>query len=196
MKKVFLPFLLLLALSLTNCSTKHTNCNEGHFYFPFPEKQNAEVGLDTLINEWYSSHLKSMNEPILTCNDECQTIRVTYLGTWSNPETYRIDKCQGTIIGTYKKSNGMGGYETGVVIEKSQKTISINNWSSLSDAFTKLKSTRSSNETSLGTDGSQWIIERRTASKYEYIDRWSIELTNNDKELFEYCSAIMSLIAD
>jgi len=187
-------FTLLTTLIFTNCINNQTNCQSGKFYFPFPTAKNTEIGLDTFVNTWYSSHLRSMNEPILTCNNECEVIRVTYLGTWSNPEIYRIEKCTENIIGYHKMTNRQGGYEPGELTKESKKEISLQSWTNISTEFTKLKSTRASNETSFGTDGSQWIVERRTDSNYEYIDRWSIELTSNDKVLFEFCKGIMELI--
>ncbi len=189
-------FALLLILILVNYSSSQTNCESGKFYFPFPNSENAEIGLDTLVNEWYSSHLKSMNEPILTCENDCEVIRIMYLGTWSNPEIYRIEKCRKNVIGYHKQTNGHGGYEPGELIKETKKEINPQSWVNVSTKFTNLKSSRVSNETSFGTDGSQWIIERRTDSTYEYIDRWSIELTNKDKELFEYCKGIMNLIKE
>lgn len=198
MKQEFVKYLIALVstLILTNCIISQTNCESGKFYFPFPTSENAEMGLDTFVNEWYSSHLRSMNEPILTCKNDCEVIRLTYLGTWSNPEIYRIEKCTDNIIGYYKITSGQGGYEPGEITNESKKEINLESWANISTEFIKLKSTRASNETSIGTDGSQWILERRTDSEYEYIDRWSIELTNSDKELFEYCKSIMNLIKE
>lgn len=68
----------MILLSLTNCKRTQTNCESGKFYFPFPTHEHAEIGLDTFVNEWYSSHLRSMKEPILTCENDCEIIRITY----------------------------------------------------------------------------------------------------------------------
>ena len=77
-----------------------------------------------------------------------------------------------------------------------EQNKSIQNLTAISNQFSQLKLTRSSNETSFGTDGSQWIIEKRTHSKYEYIDRWSLELNQNDTELYNFCRSMMELIEE
>nr|HMS67788.1 hypothetical protein [Saprospiraceae bacterium] len=105
-----------------------------------------------------------------------------------------INKCQEEVIGYYKGTNEEMGLEAGELVHEFQKKLSEQDWSNISSQFTKLKSTRISNETSAGTDGSEWVIERRVDSKYEYIDRWSLQIINRDKELFEYCMEVIDLV--
>lgn len=118
-------FALLAILLLANCTNNQTNCQAGKFYFPFSTSKNAEIGLDTFVNNWYSSQLRSMNESILTCENECEVIRVTYLGTWSYPEIYRIEKCKDNYIGYYKTTNVQGGYEPGELTKESKNFASL-----------------------------------------------------------------------
>ena len=185
---------LMLLFTLSNCSIRQSDCESTKFYFPFSTASNPDIGLDTFVNTWYSSHLKSMGEPNLICESDCDVIRILYLSPFATSEIYRINKCQEEVMGYYKGTNEERGLEAGELVHEFQKKLSEQDWSNISSQFTKLKSTRISNETSAGTDGSEWVIERRVDSKYEYIDRWSLQIINRDKELFEYCMEIIDLV--
>jgi hypothetical protein len=164
---------------------------EGEFYFPLTkpgEEYHTNGKLDTFQNNWYSKHLKSLEEPVLfTKTDSIKIYRFTHLGTWSAPFTYRIEKSGSLVSITYRLTDGQGGYDAGKLTANKYKIIPAQYWDSLD---TKIRNidfwTSQTHEMDRGTDGSEWILEGYSNGAYYCIVRWSPEY-NGDPKFVEVC---------
>ncbi|MCB9174427.1 MAG: hypothetical protein H6589_07445 [Flavobacteriales bacterium] len=135
-----------------------------------------EIDLALFVNNWYSSQLRAMSEPIL-CKDYSvdNSYRFTWLRTFHNPIAVRIDNNNGQILLTWKECDGAGGYEPGKIIVDKQKKISEAKWQEFQKMISQIdfwKMPSTSNEI-LGTDGAQWILEGINEGKYHVTDRWT-----------------------
>lgn len=124
---------------------------------------------------WYSSHLKALEEPVLRDSLPAKIFRFTWLRTFHNPIVIRIENRNNTVTIYWKVNDGEGGYEPGKIIENKSKTLTLKEWTGIVDKinainFWNLPSTE--NEI-LGDDGAQWILEGKELGKYHVVDRWS-----------------------
>ena len=124
---------------------------------------------------WYSSHLKALEEPVLTDSLPTKIFRFTWLRTFHNPIVIGIENMNDTITIYWKVNDGEGGYEPGKIIENKSKILTLKEWTGIVDEinainFWNLPSTE--NEI-LGDDGAQWILEGKELGKYHVVDRWS-----------------------
>lgn len=123
---------------------------------------------------WYSSHLKALEEPVLSDSLPAKIFRFTWLRTFHNPIVIGIENINDTIKLYWKVNDGAGGYEPGKIIEDKSKILTLKEWTGIVDKinaidFWNLPSTE--NEI-LGTDGAQWILEGKELGKYHVVDRW------------------------
>jgi hypothetical protein len=150
----------------------------GDYYFPIAtqlEENNTNDKLDTFENKWYSKHLNSLIEPILSnLNDSVQIYRYTNLGTWDSPFSYRIEKKDTVINVIFKQTNGQGGYDVGKLTINETKSTIVKYWDSLEMKITKFNFWETSTHIQDGgKDGSIWILEGYKNGKYHFITRWS-----------------------
>lgn len=160
-----------------------------HWYFPFYYFLEIKDGwqTDTTVNiihqvhyttftlEWYSSHLKSMNEPVLFADNSNNIYRFTWLRSFNAPVSIRIEESGNKYMLYWKKTDGMGGYEPGVIVVDDKRLLTKKEWSTIGQYLTDFdfweQPTISNNR--IGFDGAQWILEGMKDGNYHIVDRWS-----------------------
>lgn len=127
-----------------------------------------------LSMDWYSKHLKALDEPVLNDISNYKVYRFTYLRTFDNPIVIRIENKNGSVSIHWKVSDGAGGYDTGKIIEKESKELTIKEWELIENKIHSIDFWKQpTNETEIfGTDGSRWILEGKTLGKYNVVDKW------------------------
>ncbi len=158
--------------------------------FPCVFKQNDT--LSDFVNEWYSTHLASMKEPILynQIGKGKKVIRFTHLGTWSRPYSYRIENKNGQIIGTYNKTKGLGGYDAGRRIKHEVKELKISDWNLLSRKINSTFWEIKTHDPNMIFDGEEWILEVLIDDKYHVVSRTSPDNYGEEKYA-ELCNSII-----
>jgi len=201
MKKCLYFILVLLITACASISTdyRYDKTEKGKLYFPtFDETKykidTIETGpndsLRSFSNKWYSKHLYSLKEPVLINNSkEKNIIRFTHLGTWSNPYSYRIEQVYGKFFSIYKRTNGLGGYETGSLIKDKTREVSSKKWNEILEKIQQINIWNiPTHETRMYNDGEEWILEILIDGKYHLIVRTSPD--SNEKEFAELCKLI------
>ena len=147
----------------------------------FPEGSLSDnPGSDLFRSDWYSKHLKALQEPSLlqlAKNPSLESYRFVWLRTFHHPIIVRLDfASNGTAKLTTKVSSGAGGYDPGHIVENKSRPVTREETEKFL-ARVKLEQfwELPSHETpmTIGCDGSQWIIEGVKDGKYHVIDRWS-----------------------
>jgi len=148
-------------------------------YFPkgaFSDDSNG----DRFKAEWYSTHLKALNEPSLlqfASKPSLESYRFVWLRTFHHPVVVRLDiRADGVGELTAKVSNGAGGYKPGQIIQNVSRPLTREQTSMFlaqlgKDKFWELPSYENSGRG--GNDGSQWIVEGVKDGKYHVVDRWT-----------------------
>ena len=123
---------------------------------------------------WYSKHLKALNEPVLSDTLPTKIYRFTYLRTFDNPIVIRLENHNDIVSIHWKVSNGAGGYEPGEIIVNESMELTTKEWSLIENKINSIDFwTLPTTETEImGTDGSQWILEGKYLGKYKVVDRW------------------------
>ena len=101
--------------------------------------------------------------------------RFTWLRSFHHPVVIRIENTGDTISLYWKVSDGEGGYSAGKVFINERKALTFAQWNTINTkinaiGFWDLPTTEN---TILGTDGAQWILEGKRLGKYHVVDRWS-----------------------
>lgn len=131
---------------------------------------------DTNRIEINSIHLFSMKEPLLFNSEiSIEVYRFLLLRTFHRPISIRFEKNNDNYYVFWKETNGYsGGYSPGKLIRKGKKKVSKKNWEDFQALIDTSQFWYLSHEQSFfGFDGSNWILEGSTPSKYQVIDRWS-----------------------
>lgn len=126
--------------------------------------------------EWYSKHLKALQEPILfNQSTEKQIFRFTWLRSFHNPIAIRLEKRNDNVILYWKLCNGAGGYEPGELIINRSKELSSKEWNEFNSMIKQSSfwTSKSVVNEILGTDGAQWILEGINMGNYQVVDRWT-----------------------
>lgn len=127
------------------------------------------------MNVWYSKMLSALKEPIL-CNyeGEAEIYRFTWLRTFHNPITIRVQKRRDRINLIAKVSDGAGGYEPGKIIVDKSIPVVISEWILIEEQFNNMDFWNLPTESDFrGNDGAEWILESATKDKYHFATRWS-----------------------
>lgn len=137
--------------------------------------RDDRLDLDAFRRRWYSPHLRAMAEPSLSCGaPEAESYRFLWLRSFHAPIAVRLTAEGDAARLTSVELSGAGGYEPGVVADRTERLLSREEWAQARDAVSVADfwATPSWNK-SLGPDGSQWVIEGRVHGKYHVVDRWS-----------------------
>lgn len=135
-----------------------------------------ELDIALFVNNWYSSQLRAMSEPILYKDYSAEhSYRFTWLRTFHHPIAVRINNKNGQIVLTWKECDGAGGYEPGKIIVNKQKKLSVNEWKEFQRMISKIDfwNMPSTLDEIPGNDGSQWILEGIKEGEYHVVDRWT-----------------------
>jgi len=189
-----MKYLLLIILIVASCFNMigmtpidHSNKKDAKIYFP-PNTLN-----NSFIEEWYSRQLSAMKEPILindTSTDE--VYRFTWLRTFDNPITIRIERNNDSYSISWKQCDGDGGYHPGELIVDNKLKLEKQSWELFLIKLNKIDfwnlPTIKNNE--LGLDGSQWILEGRSGNIYHVVDRWT---PRKESQYYQCCDLLISL---
>jgi hypothetical protein len=163
-----------------------------HFFPSMDFKTNqVKIEKDTFLVKWYSKHLYAMKEPILYNRKfDKEIYRFTWLRTFHNPISIRIEKEGENYKLIWKLCNGAGGYEPGDLIVDKEKLIDKITW----DEFkTKISNADFWNldigRQTLGLDGAEWILEGVTSNNYYVVNMWSPTKGN----FYDCCSYLIDL---
>jgi hypothetical protein len=136
---------------------------------------------DQFRSDWYSRQLQALKEPSLwelskSKEEKSESYRFLWLRTFHHPVAIRVDvRADGVARLVVKMASGAGGFAPGeltrdetVTLEKMQTDRALAIFEK--DGFWKLESF---DESKIGADGSQWILEGVKGGKYHVVDRWS-----------------------
>lgn len=144
-------------------------------YFPSVKLSQNEYG-DQSVRNWYSGHLRAMNEAPLYAPDHggLESYRFLWLRSFHHPVAVRIWKCGTERCISVKVSDGAGGYEPGRLIVNHTRTLAAAEWNEFmrrleESCYWNLPST----EGNIGFDGAQWIFEAVKGGRYHIVDRWT-----------------------
>lgn len=211
MKNTTVTYLLLLVLGATICrgqddkspdNTTNSKLKAGNaagrngyrFYFP-PEafQDRRRKGVDSFLNNWYSTDLQALKEPVIY-DDESQNeiYRFTWVRSFHNPVAIRIERHDDTYVLYWKVCDGRGGYQPGKLVTDRQKAISKSDWDEFLIRLNKMDFWNiSTQQENFGTDGAQWILEGKTANRYHVTDRWSPK--RRDDNYYQCCNFLIEL---
>lgn len=136
--------------------------------------------LDLSRNEWYSKHLKAMNEPpFFSLEGQGESYRFLWLRTFHHPITIRVWQTGQERTLVFKELNGAGGYEPGKLIVDQSRQLTADEW----EKFLTLLNRASfwqlpADSNDSGNDGAQWILEGRKDGKNHLVDHWTPESGN------------------
>jgi hypothetical protein len=131
---------------------------------------------DDFIVDWYSGHLKAMNEealPRLAEDKNVVVYRFTCLPTFDHPFVIRITKMKDGFSLRRKVLSGAGGYDPGKIEESVESDLKGETISALEKLLLETKFDELSTVDYGGLDGSQWILEVVKNGEYRIVDRWS-----------------------
>jgi len=164
-------------------------------YFPVNKHLSDTTNqLSKFSNTWYSKMLFALNEPVLFISqDSSEIFRFTWLRTFHNPISIRVNKNREHCVLTLKILGGAGGYEPEDLIKDTSYFITMNEWKTLASKiseinFWKLKSFVDDD----GKDGSEWILEGKNNYEYHFVNRWSPNATRY-KEFKDCCDYLIYL---
>lgn len=171
--------------------------NNTQKYFPlgiFQDSTTYYVDHDPYFsNSWYSRHLSALKEPILYNQTSMSEVyRFTWLRSFHNPISIRIEnKCENIFI-YWKRSNGSGGYDPGQITKSRRKKLSESQWLTFINMLDDINfwELKTNDSTIAGFDGAQWILEGNDNTKYHIIDRWS---PNKESQYFKTCKYLIGL---
>lgn len=167
---------------------------EGYGSIPLPSGWETDYSINMIdatesssysIN-WYSEHLRAMNEPILYIPVTGDIIRFTCLRTFHSPIAVRIENRDGEIHLFWKKASGHGGYDPGNLVLDENKQLNENDWIKIINKLDTFDfwSMPTVDKSESGLDGSQWILEANIGGKYHVVDRWC------GSKIYDLCMAI------
>ena len=157
----------------------------------YPEPQDS---LDMFQNRWYSKHLRSLKESKIynQTGKGSKIIRFTCLETWGNPVSFKIEKRDDIILGTYSRTNGLGGYKAGRRVNHKKKVLKQENWNKIKLKINEIKFWEMpTHDTNLILDGAEWILEILWDDEYHFVTRSSPDVYGG-KTYAELCEMIMN----
>ncbi len=214
MKPRNLAFIIVLILlgscGIFNPELRYTPKNSAEYYFPplseeikqnqaecmrlenYPCVFEQNDTLSDFVNEWYSTHLASMKEPILynQIGKGKKVIRFTHLGTWSRPYSYRIENINEKIVGTYNKTKGLGGYDAGRRIKHEEKKLSNSEWNLMIATIDSTFWDIQTHDPNMVLDGEEWILEVLIDDKYHVVTRNSPDVYDG-KNYADLCKRVI-----
>lgn len=148
-------------------------------YFPRGVLDSNAHG-DSFRSEWYSKHLKALEEPSLlqiAKRSKAESYRFVWLRTFDHPVVVRVDiESSDSAELTTKVMSGAGGYEPGKLIENTSRPLMQQQTKKFLATIERLQfwklPTHEELETA-GCDGAQWIIEGIKDGDYHVVDRWT-----------------------
>lgn len=132
------------------------------------------------INKWYEKQLKALEENRLyLMKTDKEIFRFTWLRTFNNPVSIRIEKEGDNYFIIKTLTTGKGGYEPGNLKDYVKKRITKPEWDKFISLQNKIKEWGNyyNSEMKISMDGAEWIYEYKTPNSYKIIKE-----TSPDKE--------------
>jgi hypothetical protein len=155
-------------------------------------KTKVKIGTyDEFVANWYSEHLHAMNEPLLFNRKiDKEIYRFTWLRTFDKPMTFRFEKENSSYTLYWKVLSGAGGYEPGTIEIKRLKILTQNEWTEFIQLIEKANFWNMNlGRSSIGTDGSEWIMEGLSQTDYRAV----IVCSPNKGNFYNACDYLISL---
>ncbi len=147
--------------------------------------------MDKFISAWFTKHLKSMEEPSLSDNNNDFTFQLRFLWLRTNhePVAVRILKSEKESKIYLKTTSGLGGYEPGNIVRNENKLMSDKEIKSIIDYLDSIDFLEMKYERNLTLDGAEWILEARIENRYHVVTRSSPE----SGKFREFCRHLLKL---
>jgi hypothetical protein len=144
------------------------------------------------VNTWFSKQLTGLGEPKLYKDYDFETYRFTWLRTFNNPISIRLEKRNNEYLLFVKRANGAGGYNPGQLAQNDTIRITESQWN---DVMTKIYNINFweiptiEKSDMIVMDGAMWIFEARKKSKYTMVYRQS----GKGPEIKDLCMMLLDL---
>lgn len=184
-----------------DAESKFENCFFPSWYFAnLNNEWHSNITVDYLFEiesakgtaDWLKTQLTDLKENCLY-NLEIQPTTVIYRFTWlrsfHNPISIRIEKSNEEILLYWKIGRGSGGYEPQGLKVSGKKKLNFVDWDTFQNLVIKSDLDNLSNEKYVPmTDGATWTFERRTANNYKaHNTNWP------NKEIKDACLFLLKL---
>lgn len=130
-----------------------------------------ELKLSKGNSDGFTTQLVDLNEPCLFNQNvgvDFESYRFTWLRSFDNPISIRIQKDENNIILYWKVGKGAGGYEPKGIKKSGKKKISESKWIEFIDLVNKAKFDSLPNDSYIPmTDGATWTLERKTNKNFK-----------------------------
>ena len=133
-----------------------------------------------MLAEWFSGHLRAMDEPSLwaTSRDDrdAAAYRFLWLPTWGRPVSVRIERLGDGATLTLVQLDGSGGYDPGEIAVDKDVPLTIKQWDHLNAlvgraGFWDMPSCIDRR----GCDGEEMVVEGIEQGGYHVVERWTPE---------------------
>lgn len=157
----------------------------------FPTKTKAEVeGVTPFEAKWYGESLQRMGEPrlpeVAQQDANAQVYRLTVLPTWGNSIAVRVQRHGELYSLSARRLDGQAGYDPGKLVESKDIDLSPRDSEILGGLIQNLRFFQLSTEDSvIGFDGDEWILEGVSQGKYHVVQRWCATEYNPKKRGLE-----------
>lgn len=147
-------------------------------YFPPSAFRASPQDVNHFIVDWYSKHLKAMDEPVLLkyAGYEEESYRFLWLRSFHHPVAVRLNRFGEGRMLVVKELDGAGGYKPGYVTVEKTRLLSEGEWAMFMHLLNRACYWQLATEdvSSIdGVDGAQWILEGVKEGRYHVVDRWS-----------------------
>lgn len=208
MKKYILVLIIFLASALDVCCQAINNKKSGHLLpdtmfllrdtselnslFKMFNDSSVYYRKNTYSEAWYTGYLYVLKEPVLfTDTTPKEVYRFTWVRTFDNPVSVRIEKNKNSYELYWKQSDGKGGYYPGKLITEKHKKIDKNEW----DAFVKMIDQTDfwnlkTDNNYTGIDGATWILEGKKLTRYHKAEIWS---PGSSGKFYQCCDYLLGL---
>lgn len=129
--------------------------------------------VNSIYLEWFSEQLFALKEPLLFNKEtDKEVYRFTWLRTFDNPISLRIEKSKEGIRVYSKVGRGLGGYSPKKIKRSKVKKVTIDEWEEFTKLIQVMNFWNSINHGSIpASDGAVWILEGSTSDKYTVISK-------------------------
>jgi hypothetical protein len=162
-------------------------------YFPPGVFDPAPVGQGHGTKaSWYAMHLKALHEPSLwemAQDPKAEAYRFLWLRSFHHPIAVRlVVRSSGSGWMHTRMTSGKGGYGPGRIIHSGVFWLAKTKTQSFLAAidgldFWNLPTFPGTDESSVGLDGAQWIVEGVKGGRYHVVDRFSPGTANPVREI-------------
>ena len=168
-------------------------------YFPIKTKAGSE-GVTAFESKWFGKPLERMNEPRLpgfARDVNADVYRIMILPTWGNTIVVRVQRHGALYSLSARRLDGQGGYDPGKLVEAKDIELDADDSKSLATLIQNLNFFKLPAEDSvIGFDGDEWIIEGVSQGKYHVVVRWCADSYDPEKRKLTAFLALCKFLLD